>query len=138
MSISFTDVNWLALLVCVVLGQIFLTVWFAVIFAKPWASAYGVASPQEHTRAIPGYTYGLGAACVFLLSFGLQALQSRLQISGIAGGVTLGVFVALFFAFSTALPGYAFLKRWRAFALAIGSQATLVVLLSTVLAVWPR
>jgi hypothetical protein len=48
-----------------------------------------------------------------------------------------GLAVALHFSIATALPGYAFLKRYRAFLLAIGAQTLLIVVLSTILAAWP-
>lgn len=135
MDMSFSHINWLAILACVVAGQVFLTVWFAVIFAKPWAVAYGVDDPKQHTREVPGYTYGVGAVCVLLLSLGLAVLQQSLQVQTLGGGLAVGAVVALHFAIATALPGYAFLRRWRAGVLAIGSQVCLVLLLSGILAV---
>lgn len=134
---ALADINWVAVVACVVIGQVFLTLWFAVVFARPWAIAYGVADPKDHTRAIPLYTYAMGAGCVLLLSIGLNLLQSKLGVTTVLGGLGLGAFVAIFFMGATALPGYAFLKRWRAFALAIGSQAALILILSAVLSVWP-
>lgn len=136
MTMDFGAINWLAILACVVVGQVFLTVWFVALFAKPWAKEYGVDDPKQHTKAVPGYTYGIGAACVLLVSVGIALLQAGLGVEGVAGGVTFGLFVALHFAVATALPGYAFLKRYRAFGLALGSQVVLIVVLSTILAVW--
>lgn len=137
MEWSFQGINWLAVVACVVVGQVFLTVWFAVVFAKPWAKAYGVDDPKQHTKEVPGYTYGLGAACVALLSLGLALLQARTGVSTLGGGLSTALVVAVCFCAATVLPGYAFLRRWTACALALGSQVTLIVLLSSILAVWP-
>ena len=138
MIVDLITVRGPAIVACVIVGQVFLTVWFTVLFGDPWAKTYGVDDKKQHAREIPGYTYALGAACVLLLSLGLATLQAQLQVGSIAEAVGWGAFVALFFSVATALPGYAFLKRWRAFALAIGSQVSLTILLSLVLALWPQ
>ena len=133
MSFSLLNLNWLAIGLCVVLGQAFVTLWFAVIFARPWAKVYGVDDPKQHTSEIPGYTYAVGAGCVFLLSVGLASLQRDLGLKTLSDGLGLGLAVAIWFSIATALPGYAFLRRWRAFILAMGSQCALIMLLSAVL-----
>ena len=136
MMMDFAGLNWFAVLACVVVGQIVLTVWFAVIFADPWARAYGAASKAEHTAAVPMYTYGIGLGCMILLTLGLAILQKNLGVSGIGGGLSTGLFVAVMFTVATALPGYAFLKRWSAFTLAIAAQVVVILILSVILAVW--
>ncbi len=136
MEIQWSEFNWLGMLGCLALGQAFLTVWFVALFARPWARAYGVDDPKAHTKAVPGYTYAIGAACVLLLSLGIETLILGLGVDSALGGMTLGAFIALHFSIASALPGYAFLKRYQAFWLAMGSQATLIVILSTFLALF--
>ena len=138
MEMPWDRVHWPAISTCVVVGQIFLTVWFVALFGQPWARAYGVEDKKQHMAEVPGYTYGVGLLCMVLLTTGLAFLQARLEVSGVAGGLTFGFFVAVHFCIATALPGYAFLKRWSAGALAIGSQSALILLLSTILAVWQK
>lgn len=129
--------NWLAIGICVILGQIFLTVWFVALFGQPWAEAYGAADKKAHAKEVPGYTYGIGLACMILLTVGLAVLQAKLGVRGVASGLLTGAYVAVTFAVATALPGYAFLKRYNAGILAIGSQACLILVLSVVLSIWP-
>lgn len=136
MTFDLAGMNWLAVLACIIVGQIVLTVWFAVIFAAPWARAYGVADKAQHTAEVPMYTYAIGLACVIALTLGLAILQSNLGIRGLGGGISSGLFVALMFCVATALPGYAFLRRWSAFALAISAQIVVILILSVILAVW--
>ncbi len=136
MELTLTGLNWLAILVCVVVGQVLLTVWFVALFAKPWANEYGVDDPKRHTKEVPGYTYGIGALCVFLLSVGIAVLQRALGVQSVGDALLLGLIIAIQFSVATALPGYAFLKRYRAFALAIGSQTLLILTVSAVLAAW--
>jgi hypothetical protein len=134
--IEFGGLNWLAILACVIVGQIVLTVWFAVIFADPWAKAYGAADKAQHTAEVPMYTYGIGLVCMILLSVGLAVLQKSLGVATIGQGIATGLYVAVMFCVATALPGYAFLRRWSAFQLAIGAQVTVILILSVILAAW--
>lgn len=136
MAFDFGNLNWLAIIVSVVVGQVFLTVWFAVLFADPWARAYGAADKAEHTKAIPPYTYGIGVFCMILLTLGLALLQQNLGVQSFGAGLWSGIFVALFFVLSTALPGYAFLKKLDAAAIAVGSQCAVILIVSCILAVW--
>ncbi|MFT5679399.1 MAG: hypothetical protein ACI8RZ_000303 [Myxococcota bacterium] len=132
-------VNWLAILACVVAGQILLTVWFVVVFADPWAKAYGGEgmTRAEHTKAVPGYTYAIGAVCVFVLSLGLSLLQGALGVEGVGEALQLAGFLSVVIFVAMAMPAYAFLRRWRAFAIGAGSQLALIVVVSSILALWP-
>jgi hypothetical protein len=136
MTLDLAGLNWLAILACIVAGQIVLTVWFAVIFADPWAKAYGVADKAQHTAEVPKYTYGIGLVCMALLTLGLAIFQKNLGITGVSDGLSSGLFVAVMFCVATVLPGYAFLRRWSAFILAISAQIVVILVLSVILAVW--
>ena len=138
MDIHWERLNWLAILVCVVVGQAFLTVWFSALFGRPWARAYGVDDTKRHTQEIPGYTYAIGLACTLLVTVGLAILQAGLGVKTAGAGLVFGFFVAVHFCVATAVPGYAFLKRWNAAVLAVGSQAVLILSLSLILAVWQK
>jgi len=136
MEMNFDSLNWFAILVCVVIGQAFLTVWFLALFGEPWAKAYGAADKKAHANEVPGYTYAIGLVCMILLTLGLAVLQRGLAVASLGDGLTLGLFVSVSFCIATALPGYAFLRRWSAFFLAIGAQVVLIMILSAILSVW--
>lgn len=136
MIIELAALNWLAIALCVAIGQIILTVWFAALFAEPWAKAYGAADKTQHAAEIPMYTYGVGLVCMILLTLGLATLRNALGITGFASGLSMGLFVALAFCCATAVPGYAFLRRWPALILAIAPQVIVIVALSIILSVW--
>lgn len=136
MTLDFGGLNWLAIILCVVVAQGFLTLWFLVLFGEPWAKAYGAADKAQHAKEIPGYTYAIGAACALLLTLGLALLQRALGVVDLGSALMLGVFVALTFSIATAMPGYAFLKKLSAFFIAIGSQTVLILILSAVLVLW--
>lgn len=130
------NLNWLAILVSVIAGQIILTIWFAAVFADPWAKAYGAADKSQHMREIPGYTYAVGLVCMIALTIGLALLQQGLGITTLGAGLGSGLLVALCFSAATLLPGYAFLKKWDAAVLAAGSQFVVILVVSAILAVW--
>ncbi len=134
--LEFAGLNWLAILACVIVGQIVLTVWFAVIFADPWAKAYGAADKAQHTAEVPMYTYGIGLVCMILLSLGQAVLHASVGVSSLGAGLMVGLFVAVMFCVATALPGYAFLLRYGAFKLAIGAQVLVILLHAIILSVW--
>ena len=136
MNLDLSSLNWLAIGTCLVFGQAFLSVWFILLFGTPWAKEYGVQDKKQHTKEIPGYTYGIQALCTFLLVIGLAVMQSLIGIDTLMAGVLFGLYVALFYSIATALPGYIFLKRMNAFLMAMGSQVILILVVSTILAIW--
>lgn len=136
MELNFATINWLAVGASIIVGQIFLTVWFTVLFGTPWAKAYGAVDKQQHTKEIPGYTYGIGLLCTALLTLGIALLQSTLSIDTLGASISFGLFIAICFCIATMLPGYAFLKRWDAFFLAVGSQVSVILIISIILAIW--
>lgn len=136
MEFNLSSLNWTAIVVCIVVGQVFLSIWFIAIFGNPWAKEYGVDDKKQHTKEIPGYTYAIQALCTFLLTLGIAILHPMLGINSAIGGLNFGLFVAVFFAIATSLPGYIFLKRMKAFWMATGSQSILAIILSIILAIW--
>ena len=136
---AFNQINWLAVLACVVAGQVLLTVWFTVLFGEQWARAYGGKSMTraQHTAEVPGYTYAIGAICVFLMSVGLAELHILLQIDSVSGALGLAAFLGVTIFVAMAMPAYAFLKRWNAFTIGAGSQLVLIAIVSMILVLWP-
>ncbi len=78
------QLNWVAIRLCVVLGQVARTLWFTALFGTPWARAYGVATREEHARAIPPWTYGVGVVCTLLVTVGIASLRNILGVVGLA------------------------------------------------------
>ena len=133
MSFDLAALNWLAILVGVVAGQVVSTLWFVVLFGEPWAREYGAASKQEHTKEVPGYTYGVGVLCTTALVISLALLQAALNVTTVGAALGLGIFVAVGFCIATIVPGQAFLRRWRVATLSFGSQTAMILVISLVL-----
>lgn len=138
MNLPFDEINWLAILACVVAGQIVLTIWFVALFGEPWARAYGgsAMTKSQHTKEIPGYTYAIGALCVLALSLGISLLQAALEVADVGGALTLALLLGVTIFGAMAMPAYAFLKRWSAFWIGAGSQLVLICIVSIILALW--
>ncbi len=136
MNLDLVSLNWIAIGVCLILGQAFLSVWFIVLFGTPWAKEYGVQDKKQHSQEIPGYTYAIQALCTFSLIIGLALMHQLIGIDTLKAGLQFGLFVAVFYSIATALPGYIFLKRMNAFLMAMGSQAVLILVVSAILAIW--
>lgn len=136
MELSFSGINWLAVLAAVVAGQVISTVWFVALFGDAWAKEYGATTRQEHTAEVPGYTYGVQIACTALQMIALALLVGWLDVDTLGESLGLGVFVALAFCVANGLPGQAFLRRWRVAALAYGCQSTMIVAGALILGLW--
>jgi len=139
MSFNTDSLQWLPIGISFVAGQIFLTVYFTAIFGERWALAYGPnKTPKEHTREVPKYTYAIGAASCFGVALTVALLQAGLAVDGISGALELGALLSVGLVAATITPGYAFLRRWDAYWLAVGSQIALVLLVSAIIGGWPR
>lgn len=136
MQLDLLALNWAAVAASVVAGQIISTVWFTALFGKPWAEEYGADSPQQHTKEIPKYTYGIQLLCTIVLVVSLALLQQALNIHSVGAALQLGAFVAIGFCIATGLPGQAFLLRWRVAAIAYGSQVAMILGISLILGLW--
>ena len=136
MEFGFGSFNWPAIIASVIAGQLISTIWFVVLFGEPWAAEYGAANKQQHTKEIPGYTYGVGLLCTIVLVLSIAVLQRALSIDSVGSAIGLGLFVAIGFCAATGLPGQAFLKRWRVFWIAYGSQTVMILTVSAILAMW--
>ena len=136
MTLDFTALNWAAIGASVVAGQLISTVWFVVLFAKPWAQEYGVASAKEHTSQIPPWTYPIQILCTVALTVSLALFHQIAGVQSVADALAVAGFVIVGFSLSTGLPGQAFLKRWRVAAIAYGSQAAMIVGISLLLGLW--
>lgn len=136
MELTLSGINWGAVAASVIVGQIISTLWFVVFFGEPWAKEYGASTKQQHTKEVPGYTYGVQVLCTIALVLSLAVLHKALGVASVGGALQLGVLVAIGFCVATGLPGQAFLKRWRVAVLAFGCQVAMIVGISLVLGLW--
>lgn len=133
MELAFSDINWIAVIVAIIVGQIVLTLWFTILFGEPWAKAYGAENRAAHAKDVPGVAYGIGVVCMVVLVVGTALIQAAIGITGIGGGLVFGIVAALAYGVATVLPGYGFLLNTQAGRIAAGSQAAAILAVSLVL-----
>ncbi|MGB1013638.1 MAG: DUF1761 domain-containing protein [Nannocystaceae bacterium] len=136
MELNLADINWTAVVASIIAGQVISTVWFVVLFGEPWAREYGASSKQQHTKEVPGYTYGVQFLCTVALVLSLAVAHRALGVASVIDALQVGCVVSVGFCIATGLPGQAFLKRWRAAAIALGSQVAMIVGISIILGAW--
>ena len=136
MALDFSGIHWLAVLISFIAGQAISTVWFVLLFGEPWAKEYGASSRQEHTSAVPGYTYAVQALCTLVLVISMALLQEWLFVDTMGEALWLGVFVAVGLVVANGIPGQAFLRRWRVAGIAFGCQSVMVMAISLTLGLW--
>lgn len=137
MEFEIGALNGWGIVVGVIAGQVVSTVWFVVLFGEPWAREYGASSKQQHTKEVPPYTYAVGLLCTALLVLSLALLQQALAITTLGAALRLGVLVSVGFCIATGVPGQAFLRRWRVALIANGSQTAMILVISTILVLFP-
>ncbi len=136
MDLHFSEINVFALAASVVAAQIVSTVWFVVLFGTPWAREYGVETKQQHTKEVPGYTYGVQLLCTIALATSLAVVQRAFGVASLPDALVVGGAVSVGSCVATGLPGQAFLRRWRVAAIALGSQVAMILTISVVLGLW--
>jgi len=136
MILDFGALNWLAILLSIVVGQVISTLWFTVLFGEPWAQAYGAVSKQQHTKEIPPYTYAVAILSTALITISIALLQQALSIGTVSNGFLLGLVLAVGICSASILPGQAFLKRFPVFLITAGVQSVMILVISIILALW--
>ncbi len=136
MGSSLQEVNLVAVLVSFIAAQVLSTVWFTVLFGDAWAREFGADTRQEHTKAIPGWTYAVQAACTLALVGSIAWLQQGLGIESVGAALGLGLVLALGLCAANLVPGQAFLQRWRVAAITVGCQSAMILAISLILGVW--
>jgi hypothetical protein len=112
---TFTGVNYLAILIAAIAAWIFGAVWYTAL-SKPWIAAQGWASKED----MPKKT-GMAAAAPFILSFIAELLMAWV-LAGLLGhlgpdqvtawnGIVSAAFVWLGFVATTVVVNYAYPGR---------------------------
>lgn len=128
------DVNWLAVLVAALVNIAVGFLWYGPLFGKQWLAAFG-KRPEElgnPTRAIL-----TSALMALIAALALAMLVVTTQSSGAAGGIALGLLVAVGFVLTTQMISQAYESgpaavRW----IFISYQLVVLALMGLLLALW--
>ena len=110
MSLDFTGVNWVAVIVAAVAGIIVGFVWYAPqVLGRRWAQASGIELPQPGQA--PPLTYVGAVVTAGLTAYVLAVLSRGLGAKTLADGAILGVIVWLGFVATWLASGVFFERR---------------------------
>ena len=130
------NVNWLAVIVCAVVNMVVGALWYGPLFGKRWMKEVGYS--QEDIRSGPVWPlYLLAMLNSLCMAFVLANVIAWADVTGIAGGLLLGLVMWIGFTGFTFAVNHAFegrsIAHW-----AINACTYLVGLLimGAILAVW--
>ena len=129
------DVNWLAIIVCVVVNMIIGAAWFGV-FANPWME--GIGKTREEIQANQGWQpYAVALLNSFLMAFVLANVLAWIDDFSLVNGLLAGLITWLGFTGFTFASNHAFEGRPASLWL-INSGSYLVGLLviGAILGIW--
>lgn len=128
------DVNWAAVAVAVVLLEVLGFVWYAFLFAAPWAASASFAFEGDQTLAM-----SVGVVITVILVVGLNWALRRLGASGLSEHLAGAFALWFFFDFTTMAVDYVYVGHKPLFvAINMGYQLAAYLLAATVLALMPR
>lgn len=140
LSAMFTEVNWLAILVCGIAAMVVGFVWYGPLFSKKWSELTGWT--QEKIAALPRSnmitSYG-GTFVLALVSFWVLAnLLNIAQVQDVGTGLMFAFFVWLGFVATSFGSGYLFEhKPLMLFVINAGYNLVNLLIGGVILTVWP-
>ena len=139
MSIEFSDINYLAVLVGVVINMFAGAMWYSpILFAKPWMAKTGISLEyiQEHEQqAYKGYAVSIVASIMITLT--LAILVQLAGATTAADGLTLGLLAGIGFILTTQAANYTFESRpIKLYLINAGYPAVTFVVIGILLALW--
>ncbi len=103
------DVNWLAIVVCIVANMVIGAVWYGV-FAKPWMA--GIGKTREDIEQNQSWQpYAIATLNSFLMAFMLANVLSWSGITGLVDGLVVGLYLWFGFTGFTFAANHAFEGR---------------------------
>jgi hypothetical protein len=113
MDFDFSEINYLAVLVCVVMNMVAGALWYSpILFAKPWMQATGFTQESitaNKSQANKGYAVSILASA--LIAIGLALLVQVSGADSVVEGLSLGLVSGLGFVMTTYAATYTFEAR---------------------------
>ena len=133
---GFTNVNFLAVIVCGIVAMVLGFVWYIPLFGKQWSALTGVSSADMQAGSGPmGYVMQFVAALIF--SYAVALFVKPLVITTLIGGAKLGLLIGLGIVAASMAGGYLFNKRkLNLYLIDAGYQVVLFVIIGAILGVW--
>lgn len=94
MNISFEGINWLAVVVCSVVGFLVGGAWYGALFTKKWIAAYRFTEAEVAAAAKVGVrNFAIFLAVGVVMALAMAILFNNLNVATLADGVKVAVFL---------------------------------------------
>lgn len=131
---SFFEINWLAVVICLILSFALGALWHSVLFNKTWTADSGtIYNKSNHGN--PTVIFGLSALLNLLLIVGLAMFVG--QHTNFLGGALKGLFVSLTWVATSIGVTYIFVGRsFRLFLIDAGYYLVFMTIAGMILGMW--
>ena len=104
---SFSGVNYLAVIIATLAGFGLGTVWYTVL-AKPWMAAVGKTEADRPQRGVQIVLFAIAIVALFVMALMLAGLMAHIGDVTVRGGLISGLFVWLGFVITSMGVNHAF------------------------------
>ena len=133
----FNHVQWLHILAATIGYFLLGALWYSALFQKQWIAAAGIDMNNPDGKKGVGAIMVLSFLLMFICSFGLSILISKLQIGSWQAAVKLGLFTGVCFSAATISICYVYEKKPLALHLINGGYNLVgQIIASLILTLW--
>jgi hypothetical protein len=135
-----TQINYYAVVTCTLLYMVLGTIWYTILFGKPWMNLMEISPDELKTtefqeRAQVGFVTSI--VCYFLMALTLSCFIRYGGAKKAIDGLEIGMLCWFGFTFTTMLPNHLFSKKPIQLALInLGHHLVGMSLIGMILAVW--
>lgn len=131
---SFSEINWLALVVCLLLSFVIGALWHSLLFNKAWSEDSGTIYNKEN-HGNPLFIFGVSSVLHFVLLVGLAMFIG--QHANIWGGALKALFVSVVWVATSIGVNYIFVGRTlRLFLIDAGYYIVFMTVSGLILGAW--
>src|SRR2546423_14820944 len=108
---TFSQINWLHVLV-VAIGYFALgSVWYSVLFGKKWVAYHNINMQDPNAKKGAGAIMFLSFVLMFIATIGLAIIVNRLHLDQAASGIKWGLLTGVCFSATTICISYIYVKK---------------------------
>lgn len=134
---NFSDVNWLAVLACVVVSMIVGSVWFnPKTFYPAWWKAIGRSEGDQPGMQNMGMTWGLTVLASFAQAVAMWFMTDTMGVSSWSGGMMAGFMLWLGFVAPASLTNKLFAGQLKAWVIEAGNHLVTYLLFGAIMGAW--
>lgn len=130
--------NYLAIIVAAIINMALGFIWYGPLFGKQWIKLMGYTKESmEKAKKGMEKTYAMMFAGALVMAYVLSMLIARMNVTDLAGGVTLAFWAWFGFIAPVLLAEVLFGgKKWELYYINVGYQLVAMLAMGTLLASW--